>query len=176
MRTEAEVARDLAKTAVDKWRQQSAKMMSVLPTHILPKNRIDPSVFELHSSFPEVVELQHADMEDQRAREVAMLSTLDAILREMQRLTEKVRQHEEELIRLRSGGSGRPTAMHLILAELERRGAEGMLESTQAEQARVLASWLRKAQTLAAPTKPKTITNNANFRAAYRKLRKPRAR
>jgi hypothetical protein len=118
--------------------------------------------------------------EEQRARGVKTVQLLDAILGELReqrkeigRQAAKLREHDDELVRIRSGGTGRPSSMHLVLEELKRRGIQ-KLESSQVAQAKVLASWLRRAHPSAAPTSPKTITNNAEFRTLYRQLRATR--
>ena len=42
----------------------------------------------------------------------------------------------------KSGAAGRPTSMHLVVAEFEQRAARGDVEDTLAKQATVLAEWL----------------------------------
>jgi hypothetical protein len=66
---------------------------------------------------------------------------------------------------LRSGSPGRPTSKQLVLAELDRRAAQGLLEKRLAEQARVLTRWLRDTHPLHPGATRPTIENN--IRSAF---------
>ena len=61
---------------------------------------------------------------------------------------------------LRSGAQGRPTSMHLIRPELERRIASGQLEKTCVAQTEALAEWFKIQYPDAAPATPKAIRNS----------------
>jgi len=73
--------------------------------------------------------------------------------------------------RLRTGAPGRPSSMHLIEAEFERRVAQGQVEASLAVQARVLAQWLRDLHP-AYPKAGKTAIEN-NIRLTYKQARSP---
>jgi hypothetical protein len=73
---------------------------------------------------------------------------------------------------LPSGAPGRPSVMHLVVREFERRCAAGELEEGVAEQSRVLAQWLLDAHPNAKRLTPKTIENN--IRAGFRRAKDPR--
>jgi hypothetical protein len=67
-----------------------------------------------------------------------------------------------------TGAAGRPTSMHLILLEAERRlDCEKQVTSKKAFAA-ALSEWLAKDHPTAAPTTPKTITNNPRFSQMWR--------
>jgi len=114
---------------------------------------------------------------EREEREKATLATLQAMLAdsketrsELRRLAEKVRAHDEELESYRTGAPGRPGSGHLIQPEFQRRIGAGEIEGTLAEQARVLAGWLRATHPRAHPVKPRTAENL--IRAAYNRARK----
>lgn len=94
---------------------------------------------------------------------------LDLERQERQRLAAQVRQHEEELTRIRTGAPGRPGSSHLILNEFNRRADLGDVEETLKEQASALISWVREAHPEAAPIKQKTAENK--IRSLYREHR-----
>ena len=83
----------------------------------------------------------------------------------------KVEEHEREIIRLRSGAPGRPSAMHLVEREFEQSAKNKQTEATVGEQARVLADWLPTAYPDAHPLTAKTISNRlcAKYREARRR-------
>ncbi|KRE14238.1 hypothetical protein ASE66_12615 [Bosea sp. Root483D1] len=80
------------------------------------------------------------------------------------------RQDQSDLSSYRSGGPGRPSAMHLVEAEFHRRCKQGSVEPPLAKEAAFLASWLRTYHPTAPPLTPKTIGNRlmAAFRAYIR--------
>lgn len=170
---------------IGKLQEQFGELLKSIPAQVvipdlkLPKMN-SPAVEDVASRVQERLAREAREKTERRAREVEMVELLHSILCEMQRerqqreeLAEKVRRHEDELVCLRSGGAGRPSAMNLILDELTLRGNAGKLEDTQAAQARFLASWLRKRYPRAARTTPKAITNNAEFRRLYRQFHAP---
>lgn len=59
----------------------------------------------------------------------------------------------------RSGAPGRPTSMHVVVAEHGRRLATGMAEARVGAEAEHLANWLRKAHPSAPQLTPKAIRN-----------------
>jgi hypothetical protein len=65
---------------------------------------------------------------------------------------------------LRTGAPGRPTSMQLIERELETRAAQGALEQTLAEQARVLETWLKVEHPEHPRAGTKTIENGIRTR------------
>jgi hypothetical protein len=162
--------------AVDRLREQIA----TLQKSAVPPASSGDSIYRLQQAYRRADAEARREKNDQRSRDIETLRTLQAIYAllqdqrtELERLAAKAQEHEEELARLRTGGAGRGSAMHLVLEELKRRGAEGKLEGTQAAQARVLAAWLRKAYPRAARTGAKAMTNNAEFRSLYRQFAKP---
>lgn len=66
----------------------------------------------------------------------------------------------------RSGAPGRPTSMHLIEAEFERRAESGAIESSLNKQAEVLEQWLARAHPDMPGATAKTIANR--LRETYR--------
>jgi len=58
---------------------------------------------------------------------------------------------------MRSGAPGRPTSMHLVEAEFERRRSAGSLEPTVTLEAERLSDWLRVAHPQVPQLKPKSI-------------------
>jgi hypothetical protein len=70
----------------------------------------------------------------------------------------------------RTGAPGRPTPIHLIVAEHRRRLDSGEAEITTTAEAKHLADWLKLAHPNAPPLTPKTIQNRirAEHRAAKR--------
>jgi hypothetical protein len=119
---------------------------------------------------------RHAhEWEERHGGEIAILGVLREIRAELHEVSsrqakhdEQLRTHEAELVRLRSGAPGRPSAMHLVRDEFERRVASGQLEETVTEQSEALADWLRTSHSTAAPLTPKAIRNRLamSFRAA----------
>jgi hypothetical protein len=69
----------------------------------------------------------------------------------------------------RTGAPGRPTSMQLIERELETRAAQGALEQTLAEQARVLETWLKVRHPRHPRARTKTIENG--IRKRFRDLK-----
>ena len=65
-----------------------------------------------------------------------------------------------------TGAPGRPSSMHLIKAEFERRRESGLTEKTLAAEVRYLGTWLRENYPDHPPAKEKTISNK--MRQAYR--------
>jgi hypothetical protein len=78
----------------------------------------------------------------------------------------------DENLPLRTGAPGRPSSMHLILAELERRADLGNLEASLASQAKELEGWLQQTHPKH-PQARQTAIENA-IRAKFRELKKPR--
>lgn len=74
--------------------------------------------------------------------------------------------NELDVALLPTGAPGRPTVMHLVKAEFERRRDAGRLEASLTAQAEELVEWLRTKHPRARALKPKTIANN--LRAAFR--------
>jgi hypothetical protein len=68
----------------------------------------------------------------------------------------------------RTGAPGRPTSMHLILDEMERRAASGQLEAKVRDQAKVLADWFASTHPLQSRPTPKTVENQ--IRTRFRQL------
>lgn len=60
----------------------------------------------------------------------------------------------------RSGAAGRPSSMHLIRAELERRRSAGAVLSSQAEESAWLSKWVVNEHPRAHPVTAKTIRNS----------------
>ena len=58
-----------------------------------------------------------------------------------------------------TGAPGRPSSMHLVEAEFERRCAAGTLAPTLKEQARLLEDWFRRQYPETQPVTAKTIEN-----------------
>ncbi len=137
----------------------------------------------LSNSFGRILEAQRnaweqqaREKEQRQEREVAMVSALDGILRTLKGVAEppqkhddELQDHEEELTLLRSGAPGRPSVMHFIEEEFDRRVDEGQMEDTLSEQARVLSKWLRSAHPDFPRVTPKTIENR--LRASFRRAR-----
>jgi hypothetical protein len=71
----------------------------------------------------------------------------------------------------RTGAPGRPSSMHLIMQEFERREAVGQLLGTLSAESKHLSSWLQEAHPQASPPTPKTIMNR--LRERYRGVLKP---
>lgn len=71
-----------------------------------------------------------------------------------------------------SGAPGRPTSMHLVLAEFERMVTAGERPATLAEASRVLAVWLRRTHPTYPPATVKTI--QSGIRQAFNATRAPR--
>jgi hypothetical protein len=68
----------------------------------------------------------------------------------------------------RSGAPGRPTSMHLVMAEFKRRAGQNALLTTVTEESQWLADWLADNHETDPPLTAKTIKNKiaAEFRAA----------
>ncbi|MER9528550.1 hypothetical protein NKI89_01880 [Mesorhizobium sp. M0309] len=69
----------------------------------------------------------------------------------------------------KSGAPGRPTSMHLIVAEFEERAARGDTEATLSKQASVLAEWLVQRHRNCPPAGRKAIENG--IRIAFHKAK-----
>jgi hypothetical protein len=67
-----------------------------------------------------------------------------------------------------TGAPGRPTSIHLVVAEFERRAKAGNIERNLPTQSEVLARWLKANHPRHPPLKPKTIENK--LRHDYRRL------
>lgn len=67
-----------------------------------------------------------------------------------------------------TGAPGRPTSMHLVRGEFNRRRDAALLEKTLAQEAAALHEWFQKTHPAAPPPSSKTICNNirSEFRAA----------
>lgn len=67
----------------------------------------------------------------------------------------------------RTGAPGRPSAMHLVEAELRRRHAAGEMHGTLRSEAEHLSRWLRAMHPTLRPATPKTICNriSSTFRS-----------
>lgn len=76
-----------------------------------------------------------------------------------EKLAAQVQAHEEELARYRSGAPGRPGSSHLVRAEFQRRAADGQIECSLIEQARVLVEWLGTEHPLSTQITEKTVKN-----------------
>jgi len=68
--------------------------------------------------------------------------------------------------RSRTGAPGRPTSMHLIKKEFERRAAAGSLDDQLAAVAQSLVNWLKETHPAEPQMTPKTVENN--LRVAFR--------
>ncbi len=68
---------------------------------------------------------------------------------------------------LKTGAPGRPTSMHMVTQELDRRGNEGPIEESVAKQAAVLSDWLKQHHPDTPQLTAKTISNKigSQFRA-----------
>jgi hypothetical protein len=72
-----------------------------------------------------------------------------------------------------TGAAGRPSAMHLVEREMEKRAAEGRSASKLSEEARQLSEWMKvEHRSLRAPT-PKAISNS--LRRKYQNLQASKA-
>ena len=71
----------------------------------------------------------------------------------------------------KSGAPGRPTSMHLIFDELDRRAVEGRIVIGIKEEAHALLEWIAVAHPANRRPTAKTIENQ--IRARYRELKKP---
>ena len=69
--------------------------------------------------------------------------------------------------RSRTGAPGRPTSMHLIKKEFERRAAAGSLDDQLAAVAQSLVNWLKETHPAEPQLTPKTVENN--LRVAFRR-------
>ena len=78
----------------------------------------------------------------------------------------------ETVVEFRSGAPGRPSSMHLVEAEFSARCTRNEVEATLAEEAMVLAAWLRNKHPNSPPLTAKTIKNK--LREAYRKFSETR--
>jgi hypothetical protein len=79
------------------------------------------------------------------------------------------REVEEAFAPARTGTAGRPSSMHLIKAEMERRAADGALSGSLEKEASALVGWHKRTHpALACPTE-KTVKNS--LRRDYRRLR-----
>jgi len=74
-----------------------------------------------------------------------------------------------EVEMMRTGAPGRPSVMHLVVSEFDRRAKARRIEPTVAAQAKVLAGWLTEKHPTAPRLTPKTIENN--IRGTYRKTK-----
>lgn len=72
----------------------------------------------------------------------------------------------------RTGAPGRPSSMHLVEAEFERRCASGLVEISLRKEAEALAAWLKSVHPMLRPATPGTIENS--IRAAFRAHKNPR--
>jgi hypothetical protein len=70
----------------------------------------------------------------------------------------------------RSGASGRPTSMHLVLQELRERYARGEMLSSQNAEAIYLSGWLKARHPRAHQLLPNSVRSGARFAAEHRKL------
>lgn len=71
-----------------------------------------------------------------------------------------------------TGSPGRPSSMHLIRPEFERRAEAGTLESSLARESEALVAWLKAAHPHMPPPTPKTVANN--LREDYRETKQPK--
>jgi hypothetical protein len=79
---------------------------------------------------------------------------------------------ESPLELAKTGAAGRPTVMHILRNELAERQKAGQIESSLAEQVRVLRQWFAK-QYPNLPCPAPTTTGNG-LRAQYRSALTPR--
>lgn len=141
---------------------------------------IDPVLEDLLAGSPlreHFVQSQEAmarEKREARERDAAALTALHGIHSQLATLTDAIaahdrllKQHDEELVALRSGAPGRPSSMHLILTEFQERIRGRRVESTLAEQARLLLAWLIEQHPTAARPTTKTVANR--IRQAYRR-------
>jgi hypothetical protein len=78
-----------------------------------------------------------------------------------------------EATRQTTGGPGRPTSIHLIEGEFERRSAAGTLEPNLTKESNTLAEWFKETHPDLTQVKAKTIENK--LRSRYRLARAPAA-
>lgn len=71
-----------------------------------------------------------------------------------------------DLSQYRSGAPGRPSAMHHVQAEFERRCADGQVDGSLMVEAEALAAWLKSAHPNGPPLTSKTVSNS--IRSAFR--------
>lgn len=71
----------------------------------------------------------------------------------------------------KTGAPGRPSSMHYIRAEFERRAKAGTLEKSLQMEAELLVAWLRSTHPGTPALTAKTVCNT--IRAAYRAAKKP---
>ena len=57
----------------------------------------------------------------------------------------------------KTGAPGKPSSMHLVLAEFQRRRTNGLCESSRSAEAAALAAWLLQTHPSHPPATPKTI-------------------
>jgi hypothetical protein len=130
------------------------------------------------------IEAAHAaadrEKRERQQRETASLNALEGIRAQLEGLgrviaehDQVLKRHDEELVRIRSGASGRPSAMHLVRIEFDRRVAMGQLEATVTAMSEALEAWVHTSYPDAAPLKAKTIRNilGVTYREAKARLR-----
>lgn len=71
----------------------------------------------------------------------------------------------------KTGAPGRPSSMHYIRAEFERRAKAGTLEKSLRMEAELLVAWIKSSHPSEPPPTAKTVRNNLS--ADYRAAKKP---
>lgn len=75
----------------------------------------------------------------------------------------------QSLAPMASGAPGRPTSMHLVVAELDRRAGNGEMKESVVAESKDLSQWLAKVHADKPQAKPKAI--ETGIRARHRELR-----
>lgn len=65
-----------------------------------------------------------------------------------------------QIERMASGAPGRPTSMHLVRLEFDRRMKDGRILNKKSDEAKYLESWLKERYPTQPPLTAKTISNN----------------
>ena len=71
--------------------------------------------------------------------------------------------------RLHSGAPGRPSSMHLVIAEAKRRIAAEKLPDSKTQFGKELSEWLKAERPDYPPVTQKTVTNNREITSLFRK-------
>ena len=65
----------------------------------------------------------------------------------------------EEVLVAKTGSPGKPSSMHIVIAEFERRRANNRCEGSRTAEAKTLAAWLKEQHPQAPPCEYKAILN-----------------
>lgn len=108
--------------------------------------------------------------EGQKYSHLRVVSTLQ-LTDDQHVLVRKYTRGETDVLQKRTGGPGRPTSMHIVAAEFDRRLAAGSVGEHLSVEAAHLAAWLKTTHPDELPLTAKTITNRlrGQFREHQRK-------